>query len=69
MTAADSPDAFEGASDRAVLFDRFNEVMTAGRMKATLSTEDRTQKDLVQADDCDQNSRRQMQKSLPEGHQ
>ena len=47
MAAADSPDAAQGAADRAVFFDRADEVVAAGRVKAALPPEQRTQCPLI----------------------
>lgn len=73
MTAADSPNPLPGADKRAVLADRTDEVVAAGRLEATLSPEDGAQEDLVQTHAEDQHRRQerfdsllQFDQSLPE---
>src|SRR5688572_7512715 len=54
IAAADPPQPFERAADRAVLLHGANIVMTAGRLKPALTAKKRAQKDLVQPHTADQ---------------
>lgn len=66
MAATDPPEPLKGSSDGPVFLHRLNEVMAAGRMKAALLPEDRTQKDLIESDHANENSTRQVDELLPE---
>jgi hypothetical protein len=49
-----------------MLLHRLDEVATAGRMKATLLADQRTQKDLIQPHNADENAAGQVDEHFPE---
>lgn len=67
VTAADSPDPLERASDRPVLLHRLNKVAAAGRMKAALLAKNRAQKYLIEPHDPNKTSPRKINQRFPEG--
>lgn len=66
VASTDSPGPFQRAFDRSMLLHRLDEVATAGRMKATLLADQRTQKDLIQPHNADENAAGQVDEHFPE---
>lgn len=66
VAAADSPGTFQRTFDGSVLLDCLDEVAAAGRVKAALLTDERTQEDLIEPYYADEDSARQVDDQFPE---
>tara|TARA_B100000530_G_C15800553_1_gene425390 strand:- start:85 stop:306 length:222 start_codon:yes stop_codon:yes gene_type:complete len=61
MTAKDATDAFPGANQQTVFFDRQNKVLAAGWMKPTRASQQRAQHFLVAANEKNDQHRRKLE--------
>lgn len=66
IAAADSPQAAKRTLERPVLLNGLDVVVATGRMKATVSAEQRAEKDLIQTYEADQDAARNFDEQQPQ---